>query len=65
MNPGAQYIKTGPDTLRTAENVSGSENMITGTDIVGTAENESGSAKHKNGTRHLRNRRKLVRERKT
>jgi hypothetical protein len=41
-------MKTRPDALRTAENVSGSENIKTGPDAQGIAENESGSAKHEN-----------------
>jgi hypothetical protein len=39
--------------------------MKTGPDALGTNENESGSAKHENGTRRLRYRRKRVWERKT
>jgi hypothetical protein len=53
-------MKTGPDTLRIAENVSGSENLKTVPDAVGTAENEFGRAKHENGSRRPRFRRKRV-----
>jgi hypothetical protein len=42
----------------------GASNMKTGPDAPSTAENESGSAKHENGTRRPRYRRKGVRERK-
>jgi hypothetical protein len=38
--------------------------MKMGADAVGTAENEFRCAKHENGTRRPRNRRKRVRERK-
>jgi hypothetical protein len=78
MSPGAQNMKTRPDALRTAENVSGSakhengtrrpryrQNMKTRVDAVGTAENESGSAKYEIGSRRTQNRRKRVWERKT
>jgi hypothetical protein len=41
MSPGAQNMKTGPDTLGTAENESGEQNMKTGPKALGTAENES------------------------
>jgi hypothetical protein len=40
------------------------QNLKKGPDALGTAENEYGSVKHENGTRRLRYRRKLVRERK-
>jgi hypothetical protein len=39
--------------------------MKTGPDALGTAQNGSGSAKHANGTRRPRFRRKQVQERKT
>jgi hypothetical protein len=41
---GAKNMKTGPDSLGTAEKMSKSENMKTGPDALGSAENESGSA---------------------
>jgi hypothetical protein len=41
----------------------GAQNIKTGTDALSTAENESGRAKHENGIRRTRHRRKLVRER--
>jgi hypothetical protein len=63
-SPGAQNMKMGPDDLRTVENVSGSENLKMGPYALGSVENESGSAKHENGTRRPRNRRKRVRMRK-
>jgi hypothetical protein len=44
MSPGAQNMKTGPNALVSAENM-------------------SGSGKHENGTRRIRHRRKLFRER--
>jgi hypothetical protein len=44
---------------------SGAQNMKTGLDAVDTAEKEFGRAKHENGSRRPRYRRKLVRERKT
>jgi hypothetical protein len=47
------------------KNSSGEENMKTGPGALGTAENESGSAKHTNGTRRPRYRRKVVQDRKT
>jgi hypothetical protein len=43
----------------------GAQDMKTGPDALGTAENESGSAKHENGTRLPRHRRKRVRANKT
>jgi hypothetical protein len=58
MSPGAQNMKTEPDALSTAENGSWAQKMKTGHDALGTAENESGSAKHVNGTRRPRHRRK-------
>jgi hypothetical protein len=48
---------TGPDTLGTAENETGSENIKKGPDALDTAENESESAKHENETRRHRYRR--------
>jgi hypothetical protein len=45
--------------------IPGAQNMKTEPDAIGTAENESGSAKHENGTRGPRYRRKRVRARKT
>jgi hypothetical protein len=57
MSPGAQNMKTGLDTLRTAENVSGSDNMKVGPDAVGIAENMKtgadthGTAENKYGSR--------------
>jgi hypothetical protein len=42
----------------------GAQSMKTRPDAFSTAENESGRAKHENGTRRPRYRRKLVRERK-
>jgi hypothetical protein len=65
MSTGMQNMKTGLDTLRTAENESGSANMITGLDALHTAENVSGSTKHENGTLRLRYRRKRERGCKT
>jgi hypothetical protein len=44
---------------------SGAQKMKTGPDARGIVENESGSAKHENGTRRPRKRRKQVREHKT
>jgi hypothetical protein len=62
----AQNMKTGPNALRTAENVSGSAKHENGTkDAVGTAENEFGGRKHENETRRPRYRWKWVPERKT
>jgi hypothetical protein len=58
MSPGSQNLKTGPDVLVTAENESGAQTMKTGPDVLGTAENEFESAKHENGTRRPRYRRK-------
>jgi hypothetical protein len=43
----------------------GAKNMKTGPDALGTAENEFGRAKHENGTRLPRYRRKRVGDRKT
>jgi hypothetical protein len=43
-------MKSGPDALDTAENVSGRAKHETRTDALNTAENESRSAKHENGT---------------
>jgi hypothetical protein len=43
-------MKTGPDTLCTAENESGNAKQENWTDALGTNENEIGRAKHKNGT---------------
>jgi hypothetical protein len=43
----------------------GAQRMETGLDALRTAENDYGYAKHGNGTRHPRYRRKCVRERKT
>jgi hypothetical protein len=51
-------MKMGPDALATAENESGEQNMKTRPDALDTAENESGRAKHENGTRRPRYRRK-------
>jgi hypothetical protein len=62
---GAQNMKTGPDALGTAENVSGVQNMKMGPDALGTAENASGSAKHENGSRRYRYREKRLRGLKT
>jgi hypothetical protein len=56
--PDAQNMKTGPEALCTAENVFGSKNLKTEPDAVGTAENEFGRAKHENGSRRSRFRRK-------
>jgi hypothetical protein len=39
---------------------SDAQNIKTGLDALGTVENESGSAKHENGTRRPRYRRKRV-----
>jgi hypothetical protein len=58
-------MKTGTDALGTIENESDAQNMKTGADALGTAENESGRAKHENGTRRPRYRRKRVEARKT
>jgi hypothetical protein len=41
------------------------QNMKTGADALGTVEKEFGSAKHENGSRHPRYRRKSVREQKS
>jgi hypothetical protein len=51
-------MKTGPDALSTAKKSPGAQNMKTGADVLGTAENEYEDAKHENGTRRPRNRRK-------
>jgi hypothetical protein len=51
-------MKTGPDDPGVAENESGAQNMKTGPGALGTVENEFGSAKHENGTRRPRYRRK-------
>jgi hypothetical protein len=62
-SPGAQYMKTGHDALRTTETMktsSGGQNMKTLPDTLISAEIESGSAKHENGTRRSRYRRKGV-----
>jgi hypothetical protein len=64
-SPGAQNMKTGPDALGTAEKEFGAENIKKGPDALDTVENESGSAKHQNGTRRPRYRRKRIWERKT
>jgi hypothetical protein len=58
-------MKTRPDTLGTAQNESGAQNMKTGPDALGTAENEFGHSKHENGNRRPSYGRKLVRARKT
>jgi hypothetical protein len=58
-------MKTGPDTLGTAEKETGSAKHKNGTRRPRYRENVSWSAKHKNGTRLPRYRRKSVRERKT
>jgi hypothetical protein len=50
MSPGALNVKTGLDTLGTAENEFGRAKMKTGPDALGTAENESKRAKHENWT---------------
>jgi hypothetical protein len=50
MSLGAQYMKTGPDTLGTGEMSSGAQNMKTGPDALRSAKNVSGSAKHENDT---------------
>jgi hypothetical protein len=66
MSSGTQNMKTGPGTLRTAENESRNEkNMKTGDDTLGSIENESWRAKHENRTRRPRYRQKRVRESKT
>jgi hypothetical protein len=71
MKTGLDVLHTAKNSYRranalgTAENESGRAKMETGPDALGTAENESGSAKQENGTRHLRYRRKRVRECKT
>jgi hypothetical protein len=58
-------MKMGPDALGNAETSPGAQNMKTGSDVLGISGNESGRAKHVNGTRRPRYRRKRVRERKT
>jgi hypothetical protein len=63
-SPGAQNLKTKPDTLCTAGNDS-AQNMKTGPNALGTAKNMSGSAKNENGTRRPRYRQKLAQARKT
>jgi hypothetical protein len=65
MSPGAQNMKLGPEALDTAENEPGSQNIKTGPDALGTADNDSRPAKHENGTRFPRYRRKRFRTRKT
>jgi hypothetical protein len=57
---GMENMKTGPDALGTPR----AQNLKTGPDTLTIAENVSGSAKHENGTRLPRKRRKRVRERK-
>jgi hypothetical protein len=63
--PAEENMKTGPDSLRNAENESGTQNMKMEPDALETPENESGSAKLENGTPRPRFRRKRVPERKT
>jgi hypothetical protein len=58
-------LKRDPTSSVQSRTGPGAQNMITGPDAVGIAENGSGSAKHENGTRHSRYRRKRGRERKT
>jgi hypothetical protein len=65
MSTGAQNMKTGPDALGTAKNMSGSAKQENGANALGTVKNESGRAKYENGTQRPRYRRKRVRERKT
>jgi hypothetical protein len=61
----AQNMKTGPDAPVPPKKSSGAQYVKTGPYALGTAKNESGSAKHENGTRRPRYRRKRVEERKT
>jgi hypothetical protein len=61
MSPAAQNIKTGPTTSVPSKTSSGAQKMKMGPDALGTAKNESWSAKHQNGTRCPRYRRKQVR----
>jgi hypothetical protein len=63
-SPGAQNMKMGTNALGTAEMGPGAQNKKTGADALGTAENESWRAKHENGTRLPRYRRKRFRARK-
>jgi hypothetical protein len=53
-SPGEQNVKTGPDTLSTTENESGSAKHKKGPYAIGTAENESESTKHEKGTLRTR-----------
>jgi hypothetical protein len=58
-------IKQDPTPLVSPKTNHGAQNMKTRPDGFGTAENASGNAKHENGTRRRRYRKKWVRGRKT
>jgi hypothetical protein len=60
MSKVAQNMKTVPDALGIVDNDSEAQNMKKGPKALGTAENVSESAKHENGTRRPRYRRKRV-----
>jgi hypothetical protein len=51
-------LKRDPTASVLPKTSQGAQNMKKGPDALGTAENESGTAKHKNGTRRPRYRRK-------
>jgi hypothetical protein len=61
MSPKAPNMKTGVDTLGTAENEYGSAKHENGNRRPRYPENVFGRGKHENGTRRPRNRRKRVR----
>jgi hypothetical protein len=65
MSHDAQNKKTGPEALVPPKTSMGAQNMNMGPDDLGTVENESGRAKHENGSRRPRYRKKGVRARKT
>jgi hypothetical protein len=58
-------MKTGPERPCYRGKRLRAQNMKTGPDTLVSAENESGRAKHENGTRCTRHRKKHVREHKT
>jgi hypothetical protein len=60
-----KHMKKDPTPSVPSKMSSAAQNIKIGPDALNTAENESGSAKHENGTRRPRFRRKCVRERKT
>jgi hypothetical protein len=59
MSSGTQNKKTGPDNSGTVENESSVSSKM-GHDALGIVENESEHAKHENGARRPRYRRKRV-----